>query len=78
LVKKCVRSPSPRARSRRRFGSRSGAATASRAPIAHSSLQARVEDVAQLVGDEVDADDRQQQRDAREEADPVFPDSRYW
>src|SRR5262245_22007047 len=35
-------------------------------------LQAGIEDLAQLVADQVDADDRDQQRDAGEEADPVL------
>ena len=55
-----------RAQALRRRG-RAAAIVASR-----SSAKPRIQHVAQLVGDEVDADDRQQQRDAREEADPVL------
>jgi hypothetical protein len=35
-------------------------------------LKARIEDIAQLVGNEIDADNRQKKGDAGEEADPVF------
>src|SRR5438552_12884136 len=36
------------------------------------SFQPRVHDVAQLVADQIDGDDRDQQRDAGIEGDPVF------
>ena len=46
-----------------------GSTAAARRP-AH--LEPRIHDVAQLVGHQVDRDDRQQERHARIEADPVF------
>jgi hypothetical protein len=41
-------------------------------------LQPRIQHVAQLIGDEIDADDRAQERDAGKEADPVLAGQRYW
>src|SRR6266536_3244537 len=37
-----------------------------------SALEPRVHHVAQLIADQIDGDDRDQQRDARIEGDPVF------
>ena len=50
---------------------RAGLRTRERPARRSSSSQPRVEHVAQLVADQVDADDGDQQRHAREEADPV-------
>jgi hypothetical protein len=45
---------------------------------AQSSLQTRIEDVAELVGDEIDADDRTEQRDSWKKLIQYLPESKYW